>query len=55
MTQAIPPQALGEDMEVPWYWAVPWRVWRGTGAMAPPGAQSVGSQPSGVGPREEKE
>ena len=42
-------------MEVPWYWAVPWRVCRGTGAMAPPGAQRVGSQPSGVGPRDEKE
>jgi hypothetical protein len=42
-------------MEVPWYCALPCSVWRGTGAIAPPGAQSVGKNPSGVGPREVNE
>eukprot|EP00966_Prymnesium_polylepis_P012459 286397-Prymnesium_polylepis.1 len=54
-THAATPQALGELMDVPWYCALPWSVWRGTGAMAPPGAQRLGRRPSGVGPREEKE
>ena len=32
-------------------WARPAKTCLGTGAIAPPGAQSVGSHPSGVGPR----
>ena len=50
-TQAATPQAFGDDMDVPWYCARPASMWRGIGARAPPGAQSVGNQPSGVGPR----
>ena len=41
-THAATPQAFGDDIEVPWYWALPWRQWRGIGEIAPPGAQSVG-------------
>ena len=54
-TVAATPHAFGDAIDVPWYWALPWRLWRGTGAMAPPGAQSVGKKPSGVGPREVNE
>ena len=50
-TRAMPPQALGDDMEVPF---MSWRtcsVHWGTGAIAPPGADSTTPvAPSGVGP-----
>ena len=54
-THAATPHALGELIDVPWYCAFPCSVCLGTGAMAPPGAHRVGSAPSGVGPRDEKE
>lgn len=37
-TNAIPPHALGEDMDVPFMSCVPRRVQFGTEAIAPPGA-----------------
>lgn len=36
--KAMPPQALGEDMEVPFMSCVPRNVQLGTEAIAPPGA-----------------
>lgn len=49
--RAMPPQALGDDIEVPF---MSWRtcsVHWGTGAIAPPGADSTTPvAPSGVGP-----
>lgn len=50
-TRATPPQALGEAMEVPFMSWRPCCVHCGTGAMAPPGADSVTPTcPSGAGP-----
>lgn len=37
-TSAIPPQALGEDIDVPFISCVPRNVQFGTDAIAPPGA-----------------
>lgn len=37
-TNAMPPHALGEDMDVPFMSCVPRRVQFGTEAIAPPGA-----------------
>ena len=50
--RAMPPQAFGDDMEVPF---MSWRtcsVHWGTGAIAPPGAdRTTPVAPSAVGPR----
>ena len=47
------PQALGEDMEVPFICVVRRSCQLGTGAIAPPGAvRSTPRSPSSVGPRE---
>ncbi len=53
-TRAIPPQALGEDMEVPFISCVPRSVQLGTEAMAPPGALMLTPRaPSVLGPRDD--
>lgn len=53
-TRAIPPQALGEDMEVPFISCVPRSVQLGTEAMAPPGALILTPRaPSVLGPRDD--
>lgn len=50
----MPPQALGEDMEVPFINCVPRKVQLGTEAMAPPGALTLTpSAPSVLGPLED--
>lgn len=50
-SRAMPPQALGEDMEVPFISCRTCSVHWGTGAMAPPGAdRTTPVAPSGVGP-----
>ena len=50
-SNAMPPQALGEDMEVPFISCRTCSVHWGTGAMAPPGADRITPvAPSGVGP-----
>ena len=40
-TSAMPPQALGDDMDVPFMSWVPRSVQLGTEAMAPPGALTL--------------
>lgn len=51
----MPPQAQGEDMEVPFISCRFCCVHVGTGAMAPPGAEKVTPKsPSAVGPREDQ-
>lgn len=51
----MPPQALGEDMDVPFISCVPRRVQFGTDAMAPPGALMLTPRaPSVVGPLEDQ-
>lgn len=40
-TRAMPPQALGDDMDVPFMSWVPRSVQLGTEAMAPPGALTL--------------
>lgn len=53
-TSAMPPQALGEDMDVPFISWVPRRVQLGTDAMAPPGALMLTPRaPSVLGPRDD--
>lgn len=50
----MPPQALGEDMEVPFISCVPRNVQLGTEAMAPPGALMLTPRaPSVLGPLED--
>ena len=54
-TSAMPPQALGEDMEVPFISWVPRSVQLGTEAMAPPGALMLTPRaPSMLGPRDDQ-
>lgn len=49
---AIPPQADGDDIDVPFINIRRWRVHVGTGATAPPGALiQTPRSPSAVGPR----
>lgn len=51
-SNAIPPQADGEDIDVPFMSIRRWRVHVGTGATAPPGALiQTPTSPSAVGPR----
>lgn len=51
-TNAIPPQADGDDIDVPFMSIRRWRVHVGTGATAPPGAlKETPMCPSEVGPR----
>ena len=52
---AMPPQALGDDMDVPFISWVPRRVQLGTDAMAPPGALMLTPRaPSVLGPLEDQ-
>ena len=51
----MPPQALGEDIEVPFIIMLPCSVQLDTGAIAPPGAlKSTPRLPSNVGPRDDQ-
>lgn len=51
----MPPQALGDDMDVPFISWVPRRVQLGTEAMAPPGALMLTpSAPSVLGPLDDQ-
>lgn len=51
---AMPPHALGEDMDVPFINCVPRNVQLGTEAMAPPGALILTPRaPSVLGPLED--
>lgn len=53
--RAMPPQALGDDMEVPFISWVPRRVQLGTDAMAPPGALMLTPRaPSVLGPLDDQ-
>lgn len=52
---AMPPQALGDDMDVPFISWVPRRVQLGTEAMAPPGALMLTPRaPSVLGPLDDQ-
>lgn len=52
---AMPPQALGDDMDVPFISWVPRRVQLGTDAMAPPGALMLTPRaPSVLGPLDDQ-
>lgn len=52
---AMPPHALGDDMDVPFMSWVPRRVQFGTEAMAPPGALMLTPRaPSAVGPLDDQ-
>lgn len=54
-TKAMPPQAFGDDMDVPFISWVPRRVQLGTEAMAPPGALILTPRaPSVLGPRDDQ-
>lgn len=54
-TSAMPPQALGDDMDVPFISWVPRSVQLGTDAMAPPGALMLTPRaPSVLGPLEDQ-
>lgn len=51
----MPPQALGDDMDVPFISWVPRRVQLGTEAMAPPGALMLTPRaPSVLGPLDDQ-
>lgn len=53
--RAMPPQALGDDIEVPFINCVPRSVQLGTDAMAPPGALMLTPRaPSVLGPLEDQ-
>ena len=52
ISNAIPPQADGDAIDVPFMSMRPWSVQVGTGATAPPGALiQTPRSPSAVGPR----
>lgn len=54
-TSAMPPQAFGDDMDVPFISWVPRRVQFGTDAMAPPGALMLTPRaPSVLGPLDDQ-
>lgn len=52
ISNAMPPQAEGDAIDVPFMSILLWRVHVGTGATAPPGALiHTPTSPSTVGPR----